>query len=285
MGAGTTARLVMRIATPGRAALLLAVGAAGGAAAIAVADVPDAGSVIHACVRLATPGQTVPLTTVANLTVIDTDAGQTCSSPTDPKVPETELTWNTAGAPGPVGPPGPPGANGTNGTNGAPGQNGTNGAPGTANTTTITLPPITGKSTSFGNATLSINGQSLTFGILGLNTLGKGSSGNGSGAGPVSAHEFVVNKLTDQASPKLLEAASTGTHIAKVTVDLRTPRIPNVPIHVRNAGKVYLQYTLTNVTITSIQSGGGGGNAPQENVSLSYTMLKAKFTYVPQKRS
>ena len=126
-------------------------------------------------------------------------------------MPETELTWNTAGQPGPPGPPGPPGANGTNGTNGAAGQNGANGAPGTANTYTITLPPITGKSTSFGNVTLSVNGRPLTFGILGLSTLGQGASGTAGGAsGRVNVHDFVITKPVDTGITEAKRGACEG---------------------------------------------------------------------------
>ncbi|MGH2883651.1 MAG: Hcp family type VI secretion system effector [Solirubrobacteraceae bacterium] len=268
MGVRRTERLVRRITTPGCAALLLAVGAAGGAAAIAVADEPDAGNVIHACLRLATPGQTVPLTTAANLTVIDTDAGQTCSSPSDPKVPETELTWNTAGQPGPAGPPGPAGANGTNG---APGQKGADGLPGEDNASTITLPPITGNSASFGKVTLSVNGRPLTFGILGLSTLGKGASGTGAGASArVNVHDLVITKPTDSASPKLYAAVSKGTHIPKATLIVRKS----------GKGPLLELFRLTNVAINSIQLGARGGNRPQENVSLTYKTLTV--TYKPQ---
>jgi hypothetical protein len=236
-------------------ALLVAVGAAGGAAAVAVADVPDSGNVIHACLQLTrnAAGQTVPDTTSPNLTVIDTDAGQHCVAPDPPAPNQTELTWNVAGQPGPAGPPGPPG---------------TNGAPGSGNTYTITLPPIAGSGSSFGQVTLSVNGRPLTFGILGLGTLGKGATGTGSGGGTgkVSVHDFSVTKFVDAASPKLFQTLSNGTHIPKVT------------IAVTKGGKVYLQYTLTNVLISSIQLGGRGGSAPQENVTFNYASIKIQYT-------
>jgi type VI secretion system Hcp family effector len=245
----------------GRAALLLAAGAAGGGAAIAVASVPDSSGVIHACLQLTrnAVGQTVPDQSAPNLTVIDTDAGQRCVPP-DPPVPnQTELTWNVAGQPGPPG---------TNGTNGAAGPQG---APGTGNTYTITLPPITGNSSSFGEVTLVPDrGSKLTFPILGLSTLGKTTSGTGSGAGAgkVTHAPFTITKLIDSASPKLYFASSNGTHYKNATIT------------VKKSGKPYLKYTLNNVLVSSIQQGpqGGGGSRPKESVTLVYGSIKIQYT-------
>jgi hypothetical protein len=256
--------LLKRISRSGRAALLLAAGAAGGAAAIAVADVPDSGNVIHACVQLTrnASGQSVPDQATSNVTVIDTDAGQRCIPPDGTIQNQTELTWNTVGQPGQPGLPGAPGQPGT------PGQPGASGAPGSGNTFTITLPPITAHGSAFGVVTVSTNGPPLTFEILGLTTIGKGAygTGGGGGAGKVSVHEISVTKYVDKASPKLFQATSIGTHIPKVTIQLA------------KAGKVYLQYTLTNVLITSVQLGGGGGSAPRENVTFAYGAIKIQYT-------
>jgi type VI secretion system secreted protein Hcp len=244
--------------------LLLAAGAAGGAAAIAVADVPDSGNVIHACVQLTrnAAGLSVPDQATANMTVIDTDAGQRCIPPDGTIQNQTELAWNTVGPAGQVGAPGQAGVPGQ------PGAPGANGAPGTGNTFTITLPPLAMNRSGFGVVTLSGNGQPLTFGILGLTAVGKGAygTGGGGGAGKVSVHDISITKYIDKASPKLFQAASVGTHIPKVTIELV------------KAEKVYLQYTLTNTFITSVQLGGGGGSAPRETVTFTYGSLKIQYT-------
>jgi hypothetical protein len=259
--------LLKRITRSGRAALLLAAGAAGGAAAIAVADVPDGGDTIHACVQLTrnASGVSVPDQATSNVTVIDTDAGQRCIGPDGTIQVQTELSWNTVGQPGQAGQAGQPGS---------PGQPGANGAPGTGNTFTITLPPIASHGSNFGIVTVSGNGSPLTFEILGLSTIGKGTSGTGGGggAGKVSVHDIMVTKYVDKASPKLFQATSTGTHIPKVTIQLA------------KAGKVYLQYTLTNVLITSVQLGGGGGSIPRENVTFAYGAIKVQYTQQTAKR-
>ena len=98
----------MGTGTPWKAVLLLAAGAVGGAAAVAVASVPDSGGVIHACVALQT-GSTLP-TTTANLRVIDgTQKCATTSLPGGPPATEGTVEWNIKG---PTGAPGQPGAPG-----------------------------------------------------------------------------------------------------------------------------------------------------------------------------
>jgi hypothetical protein len=91
--------------------LILTVAAVATAAGIAYAAIPDGSGVIHGCYS----------NTSGAVRVIDTAAGQKCSSA------EKALDWNQAGQPGPAGPqgakgdPGAPGTNGTNGTNGKDG--------------------------------------------------------------------------------------------------------------------------------------------------------------------
>jgi hypothetical protein len=114
MGFGT------HISRPGRAALLLAVGAAGGGAALAVASVPDGNGLVHGCYQVSAD-QTTPVTTAANFHIIDPALGQTCSSPAG--APLTERPVNL-GATGPAGPAGVPGPTGPTGPTGPPGPAG-----------------------------------------------------------------------------------------------------------------------------------------------------------------
>jgi hypothetical protein len=65
---------------PGRAALLLAVGAAGGGAALAVASVPDGSGLVSACYQVTAAGATVPVTTPGNVRIIDPSANQHCNT-------------------------------------------------------------------------------------------------------------------------------------------------------------------------------------------------------------
>ena len=98
-----------------------------------------------------------------------------------------------------------------------------------------------------------------------------GSAG-GSAGGKVSFSDMVVTHHVDVASPKLMQACAKGQHATSAVIFVRdTDRFP----------QEYLQYTMTQVFITSVQTGGAGGEIPIESVSLSYD--KIVVDYKPQK--
>jgi len=262
----------VRIGRPWKAALLLAVGAAGGGAAIAVASVPDGNGVIHACVRLQ-PGSTLPDTN-PNLRVIDPGAGQACSTSSPAGGPPSELSisWNTAGPPGPQGPQGPPGTPGTPGTAGTPGQQGPAGKTLTI-TQTLVPPIVNSRSPSAGNVTLRAGRQAITFDYLafgfGATGTGIGSATGGAGAGKVKTSEIRITKLVDKASPKLSLATSTGEHFNSAIIIVAK----------KGGGKPYLKITLTNTLVSSYQVGGsGGGQRPVESITLNFTKSKLEYS-------
>jgi hypothetical protein len=80
----------------------IAIGVVLGGAGVALASIPDASGVIHACRN----------TKDGSLRVIDSDAGQTCGKD------EVALAWNQTGPQGPAGPQGPQGPAGANGVSG-----------------------------------------------------------------------------------------------------------------------------------------------------------------------
>ena len=97
--------------------------------------------------------------------------------------------------------------------------------------------------------------------------------GGGSGAGKANFQDISITKWVDKASPKLLKAVSTGQHIkeAKLTV--------------RKAGEKPLEYikiTMKNCLISSISTGGSGGeDRLTENVTINFG--EYAFEYTPQK--
>jgi hypothetical protein len=93
----------------GLAAIVVAVALTGGA--IAYANIPDSGGVIHGCYKKTSPNQ-------GTLRVIDTEQGQTCSAS------EKAVEWNQTGPQGPAGPQGPEGAPGPQGEPGPQGPPG-----------------------------------------------------------------------------------------------------------------------------------------------------------------
>jgi Type VI secretion system effector, Hcp len=252
-----------------RAVLLLAVGLAGGAAAVAVATVPDSGGVIHACYDVNGSGEPA---SGATLTVIDPSAGQTCAAATVGASPgQRELSWNQQG---PAGTPG------------APGQQGPQGPPGNTTTVTkggtltlsggqvlqvesagggVTLPtpirPLPGGS----NVVMGSGASALSFPILDVSLLGSGGS---TGTGKAAVKDITITKQVDKASPKLFQACATGKHF------------PTALLTVRKAGgKTYLRYYFRQVFVTAIQSAGSPRDKaiPTEQVTFTYGSLQVQY--------
>lgn len=262
----------------------MAVGAAGGGAALAVASVPGSDGVIHACVAVDHAG-TVLTTGGPNLTIIDPSAGQMCDTTTsNDGVPPSQanLTWNQQGPPGAAGTPGAPGAPGAPGPPGQRGPQGKSvtiaggnvitiaGTPitvGSSHGVTISSPPVTGTSKPIGTVTLDLGGSTLSFKLLsyGLAT----GQGGGGVAGRAAIHEIVINKLLDKASTRLARYCATGKHIAKGT------------IVVRKAGRDqhFVVINLNSVVVSSYDtSSGGASQTPVESVSLNFTKVEFKNT-------
>ncbi|MFL5828337.1 MAG: Hcp family type VI secretion system effector [Solirubrobacteraceae bacterium] len=248
----------MGIGRPWKAVLLVTIGAAGGAAALAVASVPDPSGVIHACVATTASNGRPTTTTGANLRIIDPSAGQSCTNAAGAAPAEASIAWNTAG------PPGAPGAAG------APGRSVTIAG---GNTFTISggqvitvgkAPGVTINPPAFGGkavATLTLSGNiSLTTNVLSF------SLATSHGAGKVKFNEFQITRTTDKASPKLALACATGTHIKKAVLTVRK-------------GKAFVTYTLTDSVISSLQSGTHGrGDQPVESLSFNYAKINIEYT-------
>ena len=271
------------IGRPGRAVALLAVGAAGGGAAFAIAAVPGSDGVIHACYA-EQPGGTLP-TTTPNLRVIDPSAGQSCSTPGAP--PQGTVDWNVAGPPGAPGPAGRPGAPGPAGKT----ETFASGSTITfadGNVVTVggssspTIAPLPFKPTGRPAAEMDLGSGAgaLDFGVLRFGfaggTRGSGTgSGTGSAAGKTQHGEFVITKLTDTASPKLAQASASGKHF------------PTAKLIVRKAGGIQrLEFTFKELFLTSIQwSNSGSGGRPEESITFEYGGLVVKYvSQSPTKR-
>ena len=97
--------------------------------------------------------------------------------------------------------------------------------------------------------------------------------GKGGGGGKANVNDISVTKFVDSASNALLQRVFDGDHMQKATLT------------VRKAGGTPLDYiiiTMEDVMITSISTGGSGGeDRLTENVTLNFA--KVKFSYVPQK--
>ena len=106
----------------------------------------------------------------------------------------------------------------------------------------------------------------------GLSNSGSAHTGGGAGAGKVNVQDLSLTKWVDSASPKLMLAACNGKHFANALLTIR--KAGEKPVE-------YLKIKLEEVLITSISTGGSGGeDRLTENVTLNFS--KVSVDYVPQ---
>ena len=108
----------------------------------------------------------------------------------------------------------------------------------------------------------------------GLSNSGSGHVGGGSGSGKASFQDLSFTKYIDKATTELMIAAAGGKHI------------PTALLTLRKAGEhplEYLKVTMEDCLITSISTGGSGGeDRLTENVTLNFA--KVKVEYCEQKK-
>ena len=96
--------------------------------------------------------------------------------------------------------------------------------------------------------------------------------GGGAGVGTNRFNDLTVTKWVDKSSPKLMLRCATGAHIPTATLFVRKTGT-KAPIE-------YIKVILTDVMVTSVSTGGSGGeDRLTENISLTYAQLQ--IDYVP----
>lgn len=107
----------------------------------------------------------------------------------------------------------------------------------------------------------------------GMSNSGSAHTGGGAGAGKVNVQDLSFTKYVDVASVVMMLAVCKGTHY------------PQAVLTVRKAGDKpleYLRITMKEVLITSLSTGGSGGEDKlTENVTLNFADVKVE--YVQQK--
>ncbi|MDA0349636.1 MAG: type VI secretion system tube protein Hcp [Verrucomicrobia bacterium] len=90
--------------------------------------------------------------------------------------------------------------------------------------------------------------------------------------GDTTLGDVVVTRQLDKATPKLFEACGNGTFFPEVVLTLQK--------QVGSGEQVdYLKITMTDVIITSVSTGGSGGeDRLTENVSLNFTEADVVYT-------
>jgi type VI secretion system secreted protein Hcp len=106
----------------------------------------------------------------------------------------------------------------------------------------------------------------------GASNSGSAHSGGGAGSGKVNVQDLSFTKWVDSSTPKLLLAVHNGQHFKDATLVVR--KAGEKPVE-------YLKIKLEEVLITSVSTGGSGGeDRLTENVTLNFS--KVSVDYVPQ---
>jgi type VI secretion system secreted protein Hcp len=111
---------------------------------------------------------------------------------------------------------------------------------------------------------------SFSWGVANTANIGGGGAGGG-GAGKATFHDLSFAHTIDKASPNLLKACATGSHLKEATITHR------------KAGKgqqEFLIIKMNDVIITGVALSDSGG-ATSENVTLAFA--KVDLEYKPQK--
>lgn len=109
---------------------------------------------------------------------------------------------------------------------------------------------------------------------LGATQSGSMAYGTGGGAGKSQFQDFYFTMKTNVASPKLMDACTSGEHVSKAVLT------------VRKAGKdqqEFFKITMTDFIVSSYHSSDsvGGDSLPTDSISLNFA--KIEFQYKEQK--
>ena len=97
------------------------------------------------------------------------------------------------------------------------------------------------------------------------------SSGGGVGAGKATFQDLSIVHRIDKASPQLMKACATGTHLKEATITQR------------KAGKGqqdFLVIKMNDIIITSVTDGSAAGEGGSETVSLAFAKIELQYKAV-----
>jgi type VI secretion system secreted protein Hcp len=104
----------------------------------------------------------------------------------------------------------------------------------------------------------------------GLSQTGTFHSGSGGGAGKANVQDLSFTKYVDKATTKLVNCCVSGDHFSEAVLTVRKAGGSD-PLE-------YLKITLTNILVSSISTGGSGGEERlTENVSLNFQKFKIEY--------
>jgi type VI secretion system secreted protein Hcp len=99
---------------------------------------------------------------------------------------------------------------------------------------------------------------------------GQGAPGGaGGGAGKVQLQDLHFTARISKASPKLMQACASGQHIKSAVLTGR---------RAGNQGAEFLTYSLSDVLVSSFQTGDGEDNvAPLDSVALGFGRIQVEY--------
>lgn len=105
----------------------------------------------------------------------------------------------------------------------------------------------------------------------GLTQSGSPGTGGGGGAGKATFQDFQFVARISAASPRLLAACATGTHIKVATLS-------GVKDSGKSKGTDFLKYKLSDLSVTGVQQGDDPETPPTEQFSLNYAKIEVSYT-------
>ena len=103
----------------------------------------------------------------------------------------------------------------------------------------------------------------------GVSNSGSAHVGGGAGAGKANVQDLSFTKYVDKSTPDMLLASCNGKHYASALLTVR--KAGEKPLE-------YLKITMTEVLITSVSTGGSGGeDRLTENVTLNFAAVKVDY--------
>ncbi len=112
---------------------------------------------------------------------------------------------------------------------------------------------------------------SYNWGVSQMTARGSVSGTTGAAGGRADFQDFSIVKTLDKSSPKLYLACAKGENLKEIIVEL-----------CRAGGnkEKYMEFKLSNVYISSVSLGGGGGGEPTESLTFNCGKIEATYTQI-----
>jgi type VI secretion system Hcp family effector len=104
----------------------------------------------------------------------------------------------------------------------------------------------------------------------GLSSMGSAGYGGGAGVGTVAYQDFVMTCHLEKAIPNLMKGCAD--HKAYPTVKLNATKMGG-----KGNSWVYLEITLTDAVVSSVNFAGSDNQIPQVSIALNFSKIKTEY--------